>query len=156
MTTMSNSSSHEDAASISGVARTSRDALNEAVEDIKQNLGENSDEGYRQFLELLLQERDSVSFGKRASIMDFVKAGAIYSEETGQTPSRSRPLVKEVLGGIMTKLPDQDRVRWIHLPANNMFWVEVSTAARPLQSPIDANAGSYESDLRERPQWRHG
>jgi hypothetical protein len=40
-TTMSSTSSHEDAASISAVARTSRDALNEAVEDIKQHLGEN-------------------------------------------------------------------------------------------------------------------
>jgi hypothetical protein len=41
-------------------------------------------------------------------------------------PIQRRPPVEAVLDGFMTELPDQDHVRWIHFPANNMFWVEVS------------------------------
>jgi hypothetical protein len=67
-----------------------------------------------------------VSFGKLASTMDLTKDDAISCGKISRAHSRTWSSVEAVLDRFMAKLPDQDHVRWIHLPANNMFWVEVN------------------------------
>jgi hypothetical protein len=70
-------------------------------------------------------QNDFISFGKRASVMDFTYLDdGDNSKIKAQLPSRSWPTVLQVMRDPeYTKPPDG--IRWIHLPANNMSWVEV-------------------------------
>ena len=72
--------------------------------------------------------KDAVSFGKRASVMDFAyDVHKTSSRITLRSPIRVQPTVAEVIdvGSIFSK-PPSDNIRWIHLPANNMSWLEES------------------------------
>jgi len=67
-------------------------------------------------------EGDFFSFGKRATVMEF---------STDRNPAvetrysiRTQPTVKEVVTDL-SHITQPSGLRWIHLPANNMFWVEV-------------------------------
>lgn len=75
---------------------------------------------------VLVDREDLVSFGKRASIMEFSdRSGLLFRGIPPAPPSRIRPRVSEVicLDSLYTKR--RSGLRWIHLPANNMSWVEV-------------------------------
>ena len=71
-------------------------------------------------------QNDSIAFGKIASVMDF-----IFHEKsepkTCQRPIRMKLPVKELLKpeSILARSPEKPGIRWYHLPANNMSWVEV-------------------------------
>jgi hypothetical protein len=70
-------------------------------------------------------EDDFFSFGKRASVMEFTFED--FTETTRmriQFPKHTRPTVTQVTRD-PTFIKPPSGIRWIHLPANNMFWVEV-------------------------------
>lgn len=68
---------------------------------------------------------DTVAFGKRTSVMDFAEG----------EPTCIQPTVADVLTGNI--IPKQvGTIRWIHLPGNNMSWVEVNSSLNP-HGPAD-------------------
>jgi hypothetical protein len=70
-------------------------------------------------------ENDFISFGKRASVMEFTYlSDTDTSRIKAQLPSRSWPTVAQLTRDPKFTEPPSG-IRWIHLPANNMFWVEV-------------------------------
>jgi hypothetical protein len=71
------------------------------------------------------REDDFFSFGKRASVMEFTFEGATETSPMRiQFPRHTRPTVTQVTRDPAFIKPSSG-IRWIHLPANNMFWVEV-------------------------------
>jgi len=72
-------------------------------------------------------ETDSISFGKLASYMEFNKFDPRASSASVREPIRIRAPVKAVISEkIFTSPPNEAHINWIHLPANNMSWVEVN------------------------------
>jgi hypothetical protein len=70
-------------------------------------------------------EHDLFSFGKRASVMEFAFEDATETSPMRlQFPKHTRPTVFQVTRD-PTFIKPPTGIRWIHLPANNMFWVEV-------------------------------
>lgn len=70
-------------------------------------------------------EDDTVCFGKETFILTFP-----YNAESGSVgrPRSLKVKVKDALSGYdPSEEPENRRIRWIHLPANNMSWVEVFT-----------------------------
>jgi hypothetical protein len=80
---------------------------------------------------------DSIAFGKIATVMEF-----IYDEKEpsklAQKPTRIRIPAKELLGGdsVLRGSSKTPSIRWYHLPANNMAWVEV-------RNPIISQLSGY-------------
>jgi hypothetical protein len=78
----------------------------------------------RKFLD---DRNDTLAFGKRTLVLDF---------EEGK-PNCFQPTVADVLTGNI--VPKQvGAIRWIHLPGNNMSWVEVNSSLR-----CDGSADKY-------------
>ncbi|CAG8971846.1 hypothetical protein HYALB_00001957 [Hymenoscyphus albidus] len=74
---------------------------------------------------LMRDRADLVSFGKRASIIEFSnRRGVIFQGIPPIPPSRIRPKVSEVIQSDSLYIKQRAGLRWIHLPANNMSWVE--------------------------------
>jgi hypothetical protein len=70
-------------------------------------------------------EHDLFSFGKRASVMEFTFENATETSPMRiQFPKHTRPTVFQVTRDLAFIKPPAG-IRWIHLPANNMFWIEV-------------------------------
>jgi hypothetical protein len=70
-------------------------------------------------------EHDLFSFRKRASVMEFTFENATETSPTRILfPKHTRPTVSQVTRDRRLVEPPTG-IRWIHLPANNMFWVEV-------------------------------
>jgi hypothetical protein len=70
-------------------------------------------------------ENDLFSFGKRAFVMEFkFQPDKKKREMKPQSFEESRPTVDRVRRDRAFIGPPEG-LRWIHLPANNMFWVEV-------------------------------
>ncbi|PVH73425.1 hypothetical protein DL98DRAFT_51819 [Cadophora sp. DSE1049] len=68
---------------------------------------------------------DTVSFGKLASLMDFEKVNLRTFNGVTREPFRVQPPVNALLNGSMKEvLGGPGSIQWIHLPANNMSWVE--------------------------------
>jgi len=74
-------------------------------------------------------QNDPIAFGKLASVMDFVFHEDSESKAP-QRPIRLKLPVKELLKpeSILSRSPEKPGIRWYHLPANNMSWVEVRTS----------------------------
>lgn len=72
--------------------------------------------------------KDPVSFGKLGSVVDFDSSDDL-NRRVGQRmkPVCTKPVVAEILNGNALSHKSSDTIRWIHLPANNKAWVEVST-----------------------------
>lgn len=69
------------------------------------------------------EEDDIVSFGKETSVLFFPYEDD--SEGVGR-PRRLKLKVKDALSGyVPSTLTTNPWIRWVHLPANNMSWVEV-------------------------------
>ncbi|KAH7397978.1 hypothetical protein BKA64DRAFT_673281 [Cadophora sp. MPI-SDFR-AT-0126] len=79
---------------------------------------------------------ETVAFGKLASLMNFEKLDARSFAASTRGPFRVQPPVHALLNGSMKEvLAAPGSIQWIHLPANNMSWVESLMEALYRDSP---------------------
>lgn len=93
---------------------------------------------------------DIISFGKRACIMEFSdRNGVLFRGTPPAPPTRIRPRVSAVISLDSLYTKRRLGIRWIHLPANNMSWVEVGNLSPFLVIFSLTRKGSYQKSLRK-------
>ncbi|KAG4431028.1 hypothetical protein IFR05_013486 [Cadophora sp. M221] len=97
---------------------------------------------------------ETVSFGKLASLMNFKRVDSANLDSVIREPFRVQPPVHALLNGSMANVLGPGSVHWIHLPANNMSWVE--TLMKTLysdSSEIGDGPNSYDKTIMNSQYW---